>query len=287
MSHAARYDVYRAATTLDEYHSHDCGNHLRAAMDIARDVRCGHCSVGGIRTAEGLRAAYLSTHTSPVPAAAPFSVAPALAGGSAPHAAGAPASALPALHAPNKFDPTAGTAPSAELGAASSDGLHVLAGPISLRVVASTTSLGARRSAAPAATPPAMRAPAQPASASAAAACARLGDPPGLTAPSAAPSVVAAPVWSSTAAPFTQLGKLAKPASKATAASSAELAEPASKATAASSDVDSLDCLERASERLPAGLRELVKPASKASAASSDVDPSTASGLPHSASPPG
>ena len=60
VSFAARYDVYRTTTSLGEYCSLACGNLLRAATDLARDARCGHCSVEGIRNAEGLRA--LPTH---------------------------------------------------------------------------------------------------------------------------------------------------------------------------------------------------------------------------------
>ena len=43
----------------------DCTGLLRAAMDIARDVRCELCATGGIDTAEGLHAVYLSTPRAP------------------------------------------------------------------------------------------------------------------------------------------------------------------------------------------------------------------------------
>ena len=56
--YAVRYDSYRSATTLGTFFGLACGDPpsadasvLCAAMDIARDVRSGHCTVEGIRTA--------------------------------------------------------------------------------------------------------------------------------------------------------------------------------------------------------------------------------------------
>ena len=62
---AARYGAYRSAVTFGEYRSLNCAEPRRAAMDIARDVRCWHCTNGGIYTAGGLRAVHLSTHAPP------------------------------------------------------------------------------------------------------------------------------------------------------------------------------------------------------------------------------
>ena len=70
LTRAARYSAHRSAATLGEYHSPNCADIRRAAMDIARDVRCGYCTIGGIYTAKVLRAVYLSTHAPPVLGAA-------------------------------------------------------------------------------------------------------------------------------------------------------------------------------------------------------------------------
>ena len=75
LNRTARYDVYRSATSLGEYQSPNCVDPQRAALDTARDVRCGHCTIDGIGSTVGLRAVYLSSSAPPGLAAAPGSSA--------------------------------------------------------------------------------------------------------------------------------------------------------------------------------------------------------------------
>ena len=191
-------------------------------MDIACDARRGHRSVDGTRTAERLRAVCLSTHSLPVPAAPPCSVAPALAGGSAPRAASAPAAAPPEPHAPNELAPAAGTAPPPSWASCLQPPRVRPRPPPTGYSCWSDPSRSGSRPRPPRWTPvapwlplprpprcarlpsPLPRQPRPP--------CARLGDPPGLTAPSAASSVIAAPVSPSTAAPFATLDVLVEAA---------------------------------------------------------------------------
>ena len=65
LSCAARYDMYRFAAALGEYHSLNCADLHCAAVDIARNARCGHCTIDSTCSAGRLRAVYLPAHVPP------------------------------------------------------------------------------------------------------------------------------------------------------------------------------------------------------------------------------